>query len=130
MNKSKGFTIIELIVVIAIIAVLASIVLVNVTQYIDKAKDAAIKSDIASIALGMGACYAEELSYATCTIEAALSADIASRGGTLVTTATPTTAYCASSTLVSGGSICVDSTGVTSEDEVCTTTTSVCAVAP
>lgn len=40
MNKSKGFTIIELIVVIAIIAVLAAIVMVNVTQYINKGKDA------------------------------------------------------------------------------------------
>ena len=41
MNKQKGFTIIELIVVIAIIAILAAIVMVNVTQYINKGKDAA-----------------------------------------------------------------------------------------
>ena len=33
MKNKKGFTIIELIIVIAIIAVLAAIVLVNVTQY-------------------------------------------------------------------------------------------------
>ncbi len=45
MLKQKGFTIIELIVVIAIIAVLAGIVLVNVTQYIKKAKDTAVKAD-------------------------------------------------------------------------------------
>ena len=43
MNKSKGFTIIELIVVIAIIAILASIVLINVSSYINKAKDASVK---------------------------------------------------------------------------------------
>ena len=43
MNKSKGFTIIELIVVIAIIAILAAIVMDNVTQYINKSKDASIK---------------------------------------------------------------------------------------
>ena len=48
MNKSKGFTIIELIVVIAIIAVLATIVLVNVTQYINRGKDAAIKGNLSS----------------------------------------------------------------------------------
>jgi len=48
MNKNKGFTIIELIVVIAIIAVLASIVLVNVTQYINKGKNAAIKGNLSS----------------------------------------------------------------------------------
>jgi prepilin-type N-terminal cleavage/methylation domain-containing protein len=41
MNKQKGFTIIELVVVIAIIAILASIVLVNVTTYINRAKDGA-----------------------------------------------------------------------------------------
>lgn len=41
----KGFTIIELIVVIAIIAVLAAIVLVNVMQYIIRSKDAAIMAD-------------------------------------------------------------------------------------
>ncbi|MCX6720930.1 MAG: prepilin-type N-terminal cleavage/methylation domain-containing protein [Candidatus Staskawiczbacteria bacterium] len=126
-KKSKGFTIIELIVVIAIIAILASIVLVNVTTYINKAKAAAVKSDISSIALGMGTCYAENLSYASCTIDATLSGDITKQGGTLVTTATPTTAYCASSTLPGGGTICVDSTGVTSESKVCTTATSVCA---
>ena len=49
MNKSKGFTIIELIVVIAIIAVLASIVLVNVTQYINKGKDAAAKGNLSTM---------------------------------------------------------------------------------
>ena len=48
-NFSKGFTIIELIVVIAIIAVLAGIVLVNVTQYINKGKDTAVKGDMRSL---------------------------------------------------------------------------------
>ena len=47
-NK-KGFTIIELIVVIAIIAVLAGIVLVNVTQYINKGKDAAIQTSLGGL---------------------------------------------------------------------------------
>ncbi len=46
LSRAEGFTIIELIVVIAIIAVLAGIVLVNVTQYINKAKITAIKSDM------------------------------------------------------------------------------------
>ncbi|MEI7424793.1 MAG: prepilin-type N-terminal cleavage/methylation domain-containing protein [Candidatus Staskawiczbacteria bacterium] len=46
MNKSKGFTIIELIVVIAIIAILAAIVMVNVTQYINKSKTAAVQANL------------------------------------------------------------------------------------
>ncbi len=47
-KESKGFTIIELIVVIAIIAVLAAIVMVNVTSYIAKGKDAAIRGNLSS----------------------------------------------------------------------------------
>ena len=49
MKNQKGFTIIELIVVIAIIAVLAGIVLINVTGYINKGKDAAIAGNLSSI---------------------------------------------------------------------------------
>jgi prepilin-type N-terminal cleavage/methylation domain-containing protein len=45
----NGFTIIELVVVIAIIAVLAGIVLTNVTQYAKKGKDAAIKGQMSQI---------------------------------------------------------------------------------
>jgi prepilin-type N-terminal cleavage/methylation domain-containing protein len=47
---NRGFTIIELIVVVAIIAVLAAIVLVSVTSYINKGKDSSIKANISSIA--------------------------------------------------------------------------------
>ena len=46
LSRVEGFTIIELIVVIAIIAVLAGIVLVNVQQYVAKAKDSAIKASL------------------------------------------------------------------------------------
>src|SRR5437667_14039 len=55
--KQKGFTIIELLVVVAIIAVLAAIVLVNVTQYINKGKDAAIKGNMATILTNMAVYY-------------------------------------------------------------------------
>ncbi|MEI7424689.1 MAG: prepilin-type N-terminal cleavage/methylation domain-containing protein [Candidatus Staskawiczbacteria bacterium] len=59
MQKQKGFTIIELIVVIAIIAILAAIVMVNVTQYIQKSKIATIKSNLSGIPV-MATAYLEE----------------------------------------------------------------------
>jgi len=63
MQKREGFTIIELIVVIAIIAVLAAIVLVNVTQYINKSKDAAIKGNLRTIQAGAVIYYSAHDSY-------------------------------------------------------------------
>lgn len=62
MNNQKGFTIIELIVVIFIIAVLAAIVLMNVTQYNTNAKNTAIKGNLAAIATG-GAYFYDSNSY-------------------------------------------------------------------
>ena len=44
---NKGFTLIELIVTIAIIAVLSGIILFSITQYIDKGKDSNISGNLA-----------------------------------------------------------------------------------
>jgi len=63
MQREKGFTIIELIVVIAIIAVLAGIVMVNVTQYIAKSKDAAVKSSMAQMITSATAFYSQNGTY-------------------------------------------------------------------
>ncbi len=63
MNKQKGFTIIELIVVIAIIAVLAAIVLVNVTQYITKGRDSAIKGNLSTLSTDAAVVYDATSSY-------------------------------------------------------------------
>ena len=53
---SSGFTIIELLVVVAIIAVLTGIVLVNVTAYITRGRDSAAKGNLATM-LTNGAVY-------------------------------------------------------------------------
>jgi len=63
MQKQKGFTIIELIVVIAIIAVLASIVLVNVTQYISKGKDSAAQGNLTSMLTNSAIYYDDNSNY-------------------------------------------------------------------
>ncbi|MDO8486358.1 MAG: type II secretion system protein [Candidatus Staskawiczbacteria bacterium] len=46
-KESRGFTLVEMLIVIAIIALLASIVLYNVAQYINKSKDATINGNLA-----------------------------------------------------------------------------------
>jgi len=123
MNKSKGFTIIELIVVIAIIAVLAAIVLVNVTQYINKGKDASIKGNLSSMMTIAASYYDDNTSNY-------IGLDNAAKGGSSATFVAGVTAvndangtandvsknitsskYCVQSALLTGGNWCVDSTG-------------------
>ena len=62
-NKNKGFTVIELIVVIAIIAVLSAIVLFNVNVYIAKSRDAKRVADIASIQKALEMYYSDKGYY-------------------------------------------------------------------
>src|ERR1035437_2578538 len=45
--KNKGFTIIELVVVVAIIVVLSGVVLFSVTQYLNKGKDSNVSGNLA-----------------------------------------------------------------------------------
>ena len=121
MNKSKGFTIIELIVVIAIIAVLAGIVLVNVTSYINKGKDSAITGNLASIMTNAAVYFDTNGTYATfCASPSAAvplaAADAANDGNATANQLTDCndsdTAWAACGQLkVSDNYFCVDSTG-------------------
>ena len=49
MKKNKGFTVIELIVVIAVIAVLSTLVFIKINSFRNKAKDSVLKQDMALI---------------------------------------------------------------------------------
>ncbi len=132
MNKSKGFTIIELLVVVAIIAVLTGIVLVNVTSYINKGKDAAIKGNLSSILINTATYYDTNGNYtAFCGTPSYMvpeAAILSANGGVAgintkcVGTAT-TTCACATLKVTAGNVYCVDSTGYKKE------TTNTCALA-
>ncbi len=115
MNKSRGFTIIELIVVIAIIAVLAAIVLVNVTAYINKGKDASIKGNMSTIATTAAVFYEGASDYtglaANLTVANAVAAITSANEAPTLTVAGNGTAYCIESPLHEGTNWCVDSTG-------------------
>jgi prepilin-type N-terminal cleavage/methylation domain-containing protein len=121
MNKQKGFTIIELIVVVAIIAVLAAIVLVNVTSYINKGKDAAIQGNLSSMMTNAAVIFDSTGNYLlACAganvppITAAKTAYGSPPGDTATCNFTATTgvAWAACSQLkVSDSYFCVDSTG-------------------
>ncbi len=116
----KGFTIIELIIVIAIIAVLAAMVLINVTQYITKGRDAAIKGNIDSIIKSSAVWFDNNNNdYTGFDAEASYiaAADAITNAGKTVTPATAAdgTAFCACATLydTTGGdnTFCADSSG-------------------
>jgi len=49
MKKNQGFTLIELLVVVAIIGILSSVILASLNSARDKGKDAAVKSQLASM---------------------------------------------------------------------------------
>ncbi|MDP3882580.1 MAG: prepilin-type N-terminal cleavage/methylation domain-containing protein [Candidatus Staskawiczbacteria bacterium] len=114
MNKNKGFTIIELIVVIAIIAVLAAIVLVNVTQYIAKSRDAAIKGNLATIATNAAVWFDANTTYvgfAASSTYTNPAVAITSAGGGSIVTAETISAFCVEAVLNDDTTWCVDSTG-------------------
>jgi len=140
MNKNKGFTIIELIVVIAIIAVLAAIVLVNVTQYIAKSRDAAIKGNMATISTNAAVYFDDQSpttyvgfsdeanSFASETLGFATPVDaIIAAGGTASSTQETATAFCFEIVLNDTTSWCVDSTGYKGTTADCDTATADCA---
>ena len=126
MNKQKGFTIIELIVVIAIIAVLAGIVLIIVTQYINKSKNSAIEGNLATL-LTNGAVYFDATPAGTgsgykadtsgCLATGGVAQAITNAGSSLACQGDGSSqSWCASAATLAvgstaGGYFCVDSTG-------------------
>jgi len=120
--SKKAFTIIELIVVIAIIAILAGIVLNNVTKYNNKGKISAIKGNLATLRV-VGLKYFETngnyTSFCGTNPLPSISAAITKAGGTMTCFNSAVVGGCLGltnkwvviSTLPDGTSWCVDYLG-------------------
>ena len=133
MQKSKGFTIIELLVVVAIIAVLTGIVLVNVTQYVNRGKNSSLKGNLSSAFTNSAVYFDNNTTYVGFGITAGWTDAedaINSAGGTNTTAQENDTNWFACTNLLTtsldpaGSAFCVDSTGTKKQSVlVCGTAT-------
>src|SRR5882757_2720666 len=64
-NRSKGFTIVELLIVIVVIAILATLVIVTFTGIQQKARDSQRQTDINAVDSHVEAYYAQNGTYPT-----------------------------------------------------------------
>jgi len=136
MQKEGGFTIIELIVVIAIIAVLAAIVMVNVTSFIAKGKDSSIRGNLSTALTNAVVYFEANTNYTTlCTASSSFrnaynAAGAISASETCAVNSTAT-GWCACAQLVSDTTriFCVDYTGTKRETGGSVACTTECAAA-
>lgn len=122
-KSGAGFTIIELVVVIAIIAVLSAIVLTNVLQYIGKGRDTAIKGQVGQMRTAAVKFFDDNGKYDNMCISGTecytIKSNILNLHGQFSSIFATGGVYCFSVILNSGGHWCVDNTGYTGSSDNC-----------
>lgn len=108
MKKRKGFTLIELVVVMAIIAVLAMLVVGAIIVARNTAKETANRTNAKAIEAGMEAAYSRTRSYPSFTTAVSLTS--AATNAALTGVALDTKSACTSGTYSGGGTIITSST--------------------
>ena len=115
--KSQGFTLIEVLIVTAIIGILASIIIVNLRDAEKSARDAAIKGDVyqakreAEVFCGDFGDYDGVCDEPEFVSGGLIDQSIADNGGSF-SCGDDVGGFCVSSTFNMGGSVCVDSSGM------------------
>ena len=66
-TAQKGFTLIELMIVVAIIGILAAIAMPQYSNYIKRGKAAEATSNLATLRIKMEQCFQDSRDYSTCT---------------------------------------------------------------
>ena len=123
-NDSEGFTIIELLVVIAIIGILVSIVIANLNEAKQSARDLSIKNAVSEAMKKVEIYYDDHGTYDLICDESEfldgglIYDSIVENGGSFVCGDGPQ-GYCVSATLNKGGSVCADEYRELKEDFVC-----------
>lgn len=129
MQTNKGFTLIELLVVIAIIGILAGMVILNLNEIPNQAKDVKIQNFLDQIRTSASVWYNSQGTYVGFDTEdtngSNLKAEIEGMSS-IYNSISSVSGYCASASLISDSSVywCIDGAGFSgTTSAACTTTT-------